>query len=94
MLAIALWSRCDYVRADPTQLPILGELLPAIQTPTQIIAGARVKVIPPSNAMFLDARLPKSMLDILDAGHFVWEENADAYASLVTSWWSGLYAQV
>jgi len=48
----------------------------------------------PSNAEFLRARLPKSKLDILDAGHFVWEENADAYASLVTSWWSGGCARV
>jgi pimeloyl-ACP methyl ester carboxylesterase len=55
----------------------------------QIIVGARDRVIPPSNATFLRERLPHSKLDILDAGHFVWEEQSETYASLVTSWWAG-----
>jgi hypothetical protein len=25
-------------------------------------------------------------------GHFTWEDGADEYASLVTSWWAGGYA--
>jgi pimeloyl-ACP methyl ester carboxylesterase len=83
-----------YVRAYPAELPILAELLPAIETPVQIIAGARDTAIPPSNAEFLHARLPKSKLDIIDAGHFTWEDNAPEYASIVKSWWSGGYAQV
>jgi pimeloyl-ACP methyl ester carboxylesterase len=83
-----------YVRAYPTELPILAGLLPTIETPVEIIAGVRDAAIPPSNAEFLHARLPKSKLDIIDAGHFTWEDNADAYASLVTSWWSGGYARV
>jgi len=37
-------------------------------------------------------RLPKSKLDIIDAGHFTWEDGADEYAALVTSWWDGGYA--
>jgi pimeloyl-ACP methyl ester carboxylesterase len=82
-----------YVRSYPTDLPVLRDLLPAIQTPVQIIAGVRDTAIPPSNAEFLHARLPKSRLDIIDAGHFTWEDNAGAYASLVTSWWAGGYAK-
>ena len=31
-------------------------------------------------------------LDILDAGHFTWEDAADEYAELLTSWWSGGHA--
>jgi pimeloyl-ACP methyl ester carboxylesterase len=58
----------------------------------QIIAGAHDTAVPPVNAEFLDERLPKSKLDIIDAGHFTWEEAAEDYASLVTSWWSGGYA--
>jgi pimeloyl-ACP methyl ester carboxylesterase len=38
---------------------------------------------------FLHERLPNSKLDIIDAGHFTWEDAADEYAALVTSWWSG-----
>jgi pimeloyl-ACP methyl ester carboxylesterase len=80
-----------YVRSYPTELPALRDLLPEIQTPVQIIAGARDPAVPPVNAEFLHERLPKSRLDIVDAGHFTWEDAADEYAALVTSWWSGGY---
>jgi pimeloyl-ACP methyl ester carboxylesterase len=33
-------------------------------------------------------RLPNSRLDVIDAGHFTWEDAAEEYAALVTSWWS------
>jgi pimeloyl-ACP methyl ester carboxylesterase len=81
-----------YVRTYPTELPILCDLLPQIQTPVQIIAGARDPAVPPVNAEFLHERLARSKLDILDVGHFVWEDGADEYAALVKSWWSGGYA--
>ena len=81
-----------YVRAYPTDLPVLRDLLPEIQTPVQIMAGERDPVVPPANAEFLQARLPHSKLDIIDAGHFTWEDAADQYAALVTSWWRGGYA--
>jgi pimeloyl-ACP methyl ester carboxylesterase len=81
-----------YVRTYPTELPPLAELLPQIQTPVQIIAGARDPAVPPVNAEFLDKRLPRSRLDLIDAGHFVWEDAADEYAAIVTAWWSGGYA--
>jgi pimeloyl-ACP methyl ester carboxylesterase len=80
-----------YVRSYPTELPILRELLPEIQTPVQIIAGARDPVVPPANAEYLHERLPQSKLDIIDAGHFTWEDGADEYAALVTSWWGSGY---
>ncbi|HTE67335.1 MAG TPA: alpha/beta hydrolase [Actinomycetes bacterium] len=81
-----------YVRAYPQELPVLAGLLAELQTPVQIIAGAHDPVVPPGNAEFLHARLPHSKLDILDAGHFTWEDAADQYAALVTSWWAGGYA--
>jgi hypothetical protein len=37
-------------------------------------------------------RLSKSKLDMLDVGHCTWEDGADEYAALVTSWWDGGYA--
>jgi pimeloyl-ACP methyl ester carboxylesterase len=80
-----------YVRTYPAELPILRDLLPHIQTPVQIIAGARDAVVLPANEEFLHARLPKSKLDIIDAGHFAWEDGADEYTALVTSWWDGGY---
>jgi pimeloyl-ACP methyl ester carboxylesterase len=81
-----------YVRSYPVELPILRDLLPDIQTPVQIIAGARDPAVPPVNAEYLHERLPNSKLDLIDTGHFAWEDGADEYAALVTSWWSGGYA--
>jgi pimeloyl-ACP methyl ester carboxylesterase len=80
-----------YVRTYPTELPALRDLLPAIQTPVQIISGIRDPVVPPANSEYLHERLPKSTLTLLDAGHFVWEDAADEYARLVISWWDGGY---
>jgi pimeloyl-ACP methyl ester carboxylesterase len=77
-----------YVRSYPTELPALAILLPKIQTPVQIFAGAHDPAVPPVNAEFLHERLPNSKLDTIDAGHFVWEDGADEFATLVTSWWS------
>jgi pimeloyl-ACP methyl ester carboxylesterase len=83
-----------YVRAYPAELPILRDLLPQIDTPVQIIAGRRDTTVPPVNAEFLHDRLPRSKLDILDVGHFTWEDAADKYAALVTAWWGGGYAAI
>lgn len=78
-----------YVRSYPEQLPTLRDLLPAIQTPVQIIAGRHDTVVPLVNAEYLHERLPDSQLDIVDAGHFTWESAAVDYADLVTAWWTG-----
>ena len=76
-----------YLRSYPAELPVLAGLLPQIDTPVQIIAGAGDTAVPPANASFLHERLPHSKLDVIDAGHFTWEDAAAEYAALVTSWW-------
>jgi pimeloyl-ACP methyl ester carboxylesterase len=75
-----------YVRSYPADLPILAERLGAIRTPVQIIAGRHDALVPPSNAEFLHARLAHSKLDILETGHFTWEDGADDYLELARSW--------
>jgi pimeloyl-ACP methyl ester carboxylesterase len=75
-----------YVRQYPSDLPILAERLGDIRTPVQIIAGRHDALVPPSNAEFLHARLPDSKLDILETGHFTWEDGADDYLELTRSW--------
>ena len=75
-----------YVRNYPTDLPVLAERLSGITTPVQIIAGRRDTLVPPSNAEFLHARLPSSKLDLLDTGHFTWEDGSDDYLELARSW--------
>jgi pimeloyl-ACP methyl ester carboxylesterase len=81
-----------YVRRYPAELPALRDLLPQIQTPVQIIAGKRDTAVPPVNAEFLHERLPNSKLDLIDVGRFTWEDGADEYAALVTTWWAEGYA--
>ena len=83
-----------YLRSYPAELPELADLLPQVSTPVQIIAGAADTATPPVNATFLHERLPHSKLDVIDAGHFGWEDAAADYAALVTSWWAGGYKSV
>jgi pimeloyl-ACP methyl ester carboxylesterase len=72
-----------YVRRYPDELPQLAELLPEIATPVTLVNGRDDRVVPLSNAEFLDARLPNSRLRVIDAGHFVWEEAPAEYAAIV-----------
>ncbi|MFD9007048.1 alpha/beta fold hydrolase [Streptomyces sp. NPDC059582] len=80
-------DQLPYVRAYPAELPILGGLLPGIETPVQIITGRNDPIVPVENAGYLHEHLPHSELDVLDAGHFVWEEAVVDYAAAVTGWW-------
>jgi pimeloyl-ACP methyl ester carboxylesterase len=82
-----------YVRAYPKELPILAELLPQIETPVEIISGLWDWAVPPSNHRYLHQRLPKSKLDLIDAGHFTWEDAPKEYAEIVISWWAGGHAE-
>jgi pimeloyl-ACP methyl ester carboxylesterase len=72
-----------YARRYPVELPVLAGLLPQITVPVTIINGRHDRVVPLANAEFLDQRLPDSRLVIIDAGHFVWEEQPARYASAV-----------
>ena len=72
-----------YARRYPEELPVLAGLLPQITTPVTIINGRHDRVVPLANAEFLDQRLPASRLVIIDAGHFVWEEEPAKYAAAV-----------
>ena len=80
-----------YVQSYPKELQALRDVLPRIQTPALIVSGRRDRVVPPVNSEYLHARLPHSELHLIDAGHFIWEDAADEYASLVKSWWAEGY---
>ena len=80
-----------YVRSYPQELPALGELLAQIQTPVQIISSRRDVLVPPVNGEYLHERLPYSKLDLLDAGHYPWEDVAEQYAAIVSAWVKGGY---
>ncbi len=80
-----------YVRSYPKALPVLGELLPGIQMPVQLIFSHRDDLVPPINGEYLHERLPNSKLDILDTGHYAWEDVADQYAAIISAWVMGGY---
>ena len=72
-----------YARRYPEELPVLAGLLPQIATPVTIITGRHDRVVPLANAEFLNKRLPTSRVEIVDAGHFAWEETPARYASII-----------
>ncbi|MGO9156270.1 alpha/beta fold hydrolase [Mycobacterium sp.] len=80
-----------YAQSYREYLPQLADLLPQIQTPVRVVAGADDQVVPPVNADFLQQRLPRSRVDLIaGAGHFCWEEKPAEYARLVTEWWADI----
>jgi pimeloyl-ACP methyl ester carboxylesterase len=83
-----------FVRHYPEQNPVLGDLLPKITTPTQILAGRDDDLVPWSNNQYLDDVLPNSEIHPLDAGHYAWEQAAEEYGRLIVDWVSGGYRRV
>jgi pimeloyl-ACP methyl ester carboxylesterase len=60
----------------------------------EIVCALWDRVVPTGNHRYLHRRLPRSKLDVIDAGHLAWEDAAGVYADLITSWWAGGYADV
>jgi len=83
-----------FVRHYPEQNPVLRDLLPAITTPAQIVAGRNDELVPWPNNQYLAQLLPNSEIHPLDAGHFAWEQAAEEYGRLVAEWVSGGYRRV
>jgi hypothetical protein len=50
--------------------------------------------VPVSNAEGLKSGLPKSKLDILECGHFAWEDGAKEYGALASEWIAGGHARI
>jgi pimeloyl-ACP methyl ester carboxylesterase len=83
-----------FVRNYSTDLALLEDLLPQIQTPVKIINSDHDPLVPLSNAEYLTERLPRCELTVLDAGHFAWEDKADAYGDAALAWLAGGFARV
>lgn len=88
------WDAMTFVRDYPSSLPRLAKLLPHINVPCQIIVGRHDPFVPVSNAEGLHRGLPKSRLDVIDCGHFVWEDEAEAYGTLACAFIRGGYAKL
>jgi pimeloyl-ACP methyl ester carboxylesterase len=80
-----------FVRDYPQSLPRLAGRLSQIKVPCQITVGRHDPFVPVSNAEGLHKGLPKNKLDILDCGHFAWEDGAAEYGKLASDWIQGGY---
>jgi pimeloyl-ACP methyl ester carboxylesterase len=62
--------------------------------PCQITVGRHDPFVPVSNAEGLHKGLRKSNLNVLDCGHFVWEDAAAEYGRLASDFIKGGYAKL
>jgi pimeloyl-ACP methyl ester carboxylesterase len=74
------------VRHYPRDLAALSLLLPAIETPVQIIVGRGDPYGLAGDAALLSQQLRRCRLDVLDCGHCAWEELPGDYERIVTAW--------
>jgi pimeloyl-ACP methyl ester carboxylesterase len=86
------WDAMEFIRDYPRSLPRLAKRLPEITVPCQLIVGRHDPFVPVSNAEGLHRGLPKSRLNVLDCGHFVWEEAWEEYGRLACEFIQGGYA--
>jgi pimeloyl-ACP methyl ester carboxylesterase len=77
------------VRAYPKDLATLAPHLASITVPVAIVIGRNDPYGLARDAALLRERLPNARLDVLEAGHCVWEERAPEFESIVTQWVSG-----
>jgi pimeloyl-ACP methyl ester carboxylesterase len=77
------------VRAYPKDLDALAPRLASIQVPVAIVVGRNDPYGLARDAALLRERLPHARLDVLEAGHCVWEERAPEFESIVAQWVSG-----
>jgi pimeloyl-ACP methyl ester carboxylesterase len=83
-----------FVRAYREELPRLQALLPTVLTPVLVQAGRHDPGVPPANGQLLADHLPHSRHVLLEGGHLVWEDAAEAYAQGVAAWIAGGYREV
>jgi pimeloyl-ACP methyl ester carboxylesterase len=77
------------VRAYPKDLSSLATRLSSIEVPVAIVVGRNDPYGLARAAELLRDRLPHARLDVLEAGHCVWEERAPEFESIVTQWIRG-----
>jgi pimeloyl-ACP methyl ester carboxylesterase len=77
------------VRAYPKDLAALAPRLASIHIPVAIVVGRNDPYGLARDAAVLREQLPNARLDVLEAGHCVWEERAPEFESIVTHWVTG-----
>jgi pimeloyl-ACP methyl ester carboxylesterase len=77
------------VRAYPKDLPLLATRLASINLPVAIVVGRSDPYGLARDAAVLRERLPNARLDVLEAGHCVWEERAPEFEAIIKQWVTG-----
>lgn len=75
-----------FVRLYPKALEVLRDRLADIKTPVLVITGQHDPFVPVSNGQYVVERVPDSHLEIVNSGHLVWEDAAEAYVGFVLNW--------
>jgi pimeloyl-ACP methyl ester carboxylesterase len=88
------WNAMAFVRDYPNSLPRLAKRLGDVTVPCQITVGRYDPFVPVSNAEGLRKEVRKSNLNVLDCGHFVWEDAAAEYVRLASDFIRGGYAKL
>jgi pimeloyl-ACP methyl ester carboxylesterase len=88
------WDAMAFVRDYPHALPRLATRLSEVTVPCQLTVGRHDPFVPVSNAEGLHRGLPKSKLNVIDCGHFVWEDAAEEYGRLACDFIQGGYAKL
>jgi pimeloyl-ACP methyl ester carboxylesterase len=88
------WDAMAFIRDYPNALPRLATRLSEITVPCQLTVGRHDPFVPVSNAEGLHKGLPKSKLNVIDCGHFVWEEAPEVYGRLACDFIQGGYAKL
>jgi pimeloyl-ACP methyl ester carboxylesterase len=88
------WDAMAFVRDYPAALPRLASRLSEITVPCQLTVGKNDPFVPVSNAEKLKRGLSKCNLDVIDCGHFVWEDEPVKYAQIARDFIQGGYAKL
>ena len=67
-------------------IPALAPRLASIEVPVAIVVGRNDPYGLARDAARLRERLPHARLEVLEAGHCVWEERAPEFQTIVTQW--------
>jgi pimeloyl-ACP methyl ester carboxylesterase len=68
--------------------------LPQIATPVLVLAGKEDPIVPPPNGQLLADLMPHCRHTLLDGGHLIWEDAAEAYSSHLGEWLTKGYRAV
>ena len=81
---------CRWFRDYPASLATTDPLLAQLDLPVQLFWGHHDALLDAENATRLQQRLPRAQLQVLEnAGHYSYQDAAEAFSNLVIRWVEG-----